>query len=204
MKSRKLMVTVIWLGAGACLSAQDRLTVAVFDYTGVPDAVMSPAVEMARNTFRVAGIETVWLVCPFSRAKPEGCTLPLPPLGLYVTMNVVPKVPAEQAGHAGFALTGPDALQRPRAYAAYTVVEDLAKKMRRPAWLVLGCVMTHEIAHVLGLKHGEWGVMRATLSPRDLDDVRQGWAFTAAEDTQLRAGTSRLVGAREVAEAGRR
>ena len=90
MKSRKLMVTVIWLGAGACLSAQDRLTVAVFDYTGVPDAVMSPAVEMARNTFRVAGIETVWLVCPFSRAKPEGCTLPLPPLGLYVTMNVVP------------------------------------------------------------------------------------------------------------------
>ena len=83
-------------------------------------------------------------------------------------------------------------------------MEDLAERTRRPASLVLGCVMTHETAHLLGLRHGNWGVMRATLGTRGLDDASRGRAFTAAEDIQLRAGAGRLAEARDVAEAGRR
>ena len=196
MRRRKMTIAVILMGAAsACLNAQGRLTVAVFDYTGVPAEVMSSAVGMARRTFGLVGIETVWVVCQFGQAWPEGCNQPVPPEGRYVTMNVMPKMGAK-AHLAGSALVVPGA---PRAYASYATAKNLAEITDRP--VCLGCVMTHEIGHLLGLPHRDRGVMRAALSPRQLDEARQGLGFTGAEAKQLREGVRHLTGALGVAEA---
>jgi hypothetical protein len=204
MRRRKTTIAAILMAAaGACLNAQGRLTVAVFDYAGVPGAAMSPAVEMARRTFAGVGIETVWVVCRFGQAWPEGCSQTLPPVERRVSMNVMPEMGTKEAHLAGTALTGPDTPYRPLAYASYAAVENLGETTGRPVWLALGCVMTHEIAHLLGLPHRERGVMRAALGWRQMDEARLGLGFTEAEEKQLREGARRLTAALEVAEAGR-
>jgi hypothetical protein len=63
--------------ASVCVHAEDRLRVVVYDYTGLPIAVMTPAVEMARQAFQRAGIVSDWRVCDAAKLAVDGCPAPL-------------------------------------------------------------------------------------------------------------------------------
>jgi hypothetical protein len=173
--------------AHACVCARDRIAIAVFNYAGAPRSVIAPAVETARMAFRAAGIETIWTIC-----DPEHCA-PAPPAdGRNLDLLVMPRLRgalpggSDRAHPAGYAMTGGPFL-RPRAYAFYDAVKSVADRTNRPMSLVLGCVLVHETAHLLGLQHRTHGAMRANLDAQDMDDVAVGRAFDAEEGRRLRA-----------------
>jgi len=168
--------------AHACVCAHGHIMVAVFNYAGAPRSVVAPAVEAARMAFLNAGIETEWAVC-----DSEECTPALSVDGPYLELLVMPRLRGSMPGHpAGYAMTGGPYL-RPRAYAFYDAVKSAADREVRPMSLVLGCVLVHETAHLLGLQHQSHGVMRANLNGGDMDNLAVGRAFSAEEGKQLRA-----------------
>jgi len=190
-----IILALAWIApARASLSGNERLTIAVFDYAGMPGATLRPAVETARRSFHAAGIDTVWSICDFSGVVPRECTAPLPPSGQYVEMLVVPRIAAAIQSAAGARDVGGLALSnRPRAYAFYSTAQSTAALDLRPASLVLACILIHEIGHLLGLSHRlNHGIMRPNLSAREMDNVASGRAFDAWEMKRLRAGAVNL------------
>jgi hypothetical protein len=200
MNNRRVTLAVLCMAcAGVCFSApgitgERKLTIAVIDYAGLPDPVMEPALQLARRIFHQAGIEAAWVTCQ----GPGNCSEPLPAPGRYISMLVMPGLAVPLSGgkqegdRAGLALTGISAQEQPRAWAFYQAVENLSERMQRPVPLVLGSVMVHEIAHVLGLGHQNCGIMRAAMCPRDVDAMMQGLVFDAAECRKLCAGANLL------------
>jgi hypothetical protein len=170
--------------APGCVCAQARMAVAVFNYAGAPHAVLTHAVETARMAYRAVGIETEWTVC-----DSESCPQAPSADGHYLELLVMPRLRGSMPGRpAGYAAIGGPFL-RPRAYAFYDAVKSVADRTLRPASLVLGCVLVHETAHLLGLQHQSRGAMRASLDGGDMDSVATGRAFSAEEGQQLRAAT---------------
>ena len=180
------VIAAVLLSRG-CWASPQPLTVAVWDYAGLPDKILLPAVEFAERAFRTAGIEAVWTIC---RAHYEDCALPSD--GRYLAMLVMPTMvqapPGVSGDVAGLAMVG-----GPRAWAFYDVAAATAAKTGRPLPLVLGCILVHEIAHVLGLAHRETGIMRARLTTREVDHANCGQIFDSLEARQLNAGASRLA-----------
>jgi hypothetical protein len=204
MKLPPLVQTLLWMAAASeCVRAQDRLTVAVFNYAGVPNSVLATAVEDARLMYHTAGLETAWPICDAVKGWPENCNAPLPKETSYLELLVMPRmiVPPEHVGRskpAGYALTGGEFL-RPRAYVFYDVTRNAAATAVHPLPLVLACVLVHESAHLLGLRHQTQGVMRANLDPRDMFYASMGRAFNTDEEKQLRAAVRR-IGSRDAGE----
>ena len=180
--------------------AQGHLTIALFDYAGLPGDVLAPAVKLARQAFADAGIRAEWSVCAAAtEGGLDGCAQTLPPPGRYVVVNVMaamavpPSAPLPEGDLAGFALIDSARLHAARAFAFYDAVRAFAEKAHRRPSLILGCVLVHEIAHTLGLPHQPQGVMRAGLRPHDMADTVQGLAFTPAEARQLRSAVLRMA-----------
>jgi hypothetical protein len=192
MRIPSLVRTVFLLAAACgCLCAQHRLSVVVYNYAGAPDGVVAQAVTTARMAFRSAGIDTQWTACRATTGWPENC--PLPESGHYLELMImrhaIAPPPGQAARHdiAGYALTDSD-LPRPRAYAFYSITEGVAQRTMRPVGDALGCVLAHEAAHLLGLRHQAHGVMRETLDREGIDDTSIGRAFTMGDLDRLRAG----------------
>jgi hypothetical protein len=168
--------------AQACVCAQSDVTVAVYNYAGAPDAVLVPAVNMARRALLASRVASRWVIC-----GPEGCREKVAP-GSYLELILLPRlnpVDGGPQGHpAGYALRGPDA--RRRAYAFYASARQVSEWKQRPLDLVLACILVHELGHMLGLHHQPHGAMRASLEAEGMDDVVRGRAFTADEGEQLR------------------
>ncbi len=104
-----------------------------------------------------------------------------------------PAGPLPKGDLAGYALTGAAVARQARGFVFYDAVATFAEKGRRPRHEILGCVATHEIGHMLGLKHAEQGAMQAALRPRAMDDVAHGLAFSASESRALRAAARQLT-----------
>jgi hypothetical protein len=162
MMNYRLLLGLLGMGAWAA-----PVHVAVFNYVGLSRQLTTPAVEMARDAFRKAGIETVWTVCDFTRGGPKKCAQPgSGDIEMLIMPRMLVRPPdAEPGDIAGFAM----AEGRQRAWAFYEPVTRLALASHRATWVVLGYVMVHEVGHVLGLKHQKKGFMRATLGVLDID-----------------------------------
>jgi hypothetical protein len=181
---------VLEMGAALLvIGAPQEFTAAVYNYAGASKPVVTQAVEAARRAFLAAGVDSQWRVC-----QPEGCVQPPPAEGLYLQLFLMPRMRAAVsdvvAGHpAGFAIV--DVFSpRPRGYAFYDAVNEVADRTTRPLYAVLACVLAHESGHLLGLEHQPHGVMRPGLEPYEMDRVLSGRAFTVKEQKLLRAALS--------------
>ena len=161
---------------------QQQLTVLVLNQAGVLEATLESAAETSRTIFEKAGIETKWLTCLFTAGK-DPCNLAggIDTPALTILVGSVPVGKDRQPDALGMAtLTAPRDRTETMAYIFYDRVEDAAcgtswaprshnlpKAMRRALPAVsrlLGNVMAHEAAHLLGLGHSSGGVMSPGLN----------------------------------------
>jgi hypothetical protein len=62
---------------------------------------------------------------------------------------------------------------------------------------VVGAIVAHEIGHVLGLRHGASGLMRATLRSDDISALRRGQlGFSPQEGARMRVSVRAAQAAR--------
>jgi Putative peptidase family len=172
-----------------CAWAQEPLTVAVFNRAGAPRPVLASAVDAARHAFLAAGVQSRWVLCNQQECPADVAA------GDYFEILVVPKLRTSLAGRAGdhpagYALA--NAFAHPRGYVLYDGAKVVADRTLRPMDLVVGCILVHEIGHLLGLGHQRSGVMRANMEALDMDNAVRGRAFDAGEGKALRAAVSRF------------
>jgi hypothetical protein len=200
MRTRIHRIAMLWLAAASiCWGGQRHLAIALYNYADLPPEVLESSMKMVVATLGDVGIQTAWSLCLIARDRwVDGCTQRLPSDGRYVTVNLMLRQNAPLLGPglgyeiAGFAIQDSARLHGARAFAFYDSVQAIAEKSHRSAAVVLACVLVHEIAHTLGLRHHEQGVMRPVLDPRGMDDAVRGLAFDGLQRQLLRRAVAGL------------
>jgi hypothetical protein len=183
MRTQKLVVATVWMAA-ACFGAEPKLAVVILDYAGVPAADLKAAADTARDAFRKVGVETDWSVC---RVPHEHCALP--PVGT-IQVKVLPLAMQgrlQSLEAMGYAVMCPRCMT---SYAFYQPVEALARSAEQSVSVVLAFVMVHEVGHLLGMGHSPSGIMKAGLTPRDIQDAAMGRLRFTEGEAKLRAAAA--------------
>ena len=167
-----------------------KMTISVHDYADVPSKLLSAAEEQAREIYRRAGLETVWLNCSpkLEKIEPESChfsdtthlTLKISPHALNVQVrdrvDVLGTAYPDDKGVGYF------------AYVFYDRVQELAERQRLGHRL-LADVMAHEIGHLLlgSNSHSLSGIMCAHWNYDQLRNISEGamW-FIPAQSRMMR------------------
>ena len=174
--------------SGALLSPE--MTISVHDYADVPSKLLSAAENQAREIYRRAGLETIWLNCSpkLENIEPESChfsdathlTLQINPRALNVQvrdrLDVLGTAYPDDKGFGYF------------AYVFYDRVQELAVRQRLGHSL-LADVMAHEIGHLLlgSNSHSLTGIMSAHWNYDQLRNISEGtmW-FIPAQSRMMR------------------
>jgi hypothetical protein len=188
MRIRRLATVMIRIAASrASYGALEPITVVIFDYAGTPGPTLKKASETAQTMFRMAGLETNWVVCRPVKNLVEPCLLP--PAGSYLEARITPNWADSREKHEamGFALSV-NGERTAISYALYAPTKAFANRAGQSVTVVLACVMAHEIGHLMGLKHGLSGIMKAEFEPRDmLQAAMSQLDFNTEEARVLRA-----------------
>ena len=145
-----------------------RLTVMVYDYSGIEPQTLAYAEGVVSSVFHLAGIEIEW-------AEPEIITdSDMLHVNLLSTDMVGPFSASKET--VGFATPGSLA-----ANAMYDRICVIARGRRLRCGLLLGYVMAHELGHLLlpAHSHSETGLMRASLDVELAADKKL--QFTSAQ-----------------------
>jgi len=168
------------------LLAGERMTVSVCIQGHLGGNAVMSAEGVAAALFRPAGIEIVWAPCDTGPEGDEAIRQHWFTLRLRNGQPFIRPSPRalDTLGEAFFSID--DAAYIVEVY--YEAVETLAaSKLIEPKTL-LGCVMAHELGHLLlGPGHAPSGIMRAAWDAADLNRIRQGRLhFNPAEDARMR------------------
>jgi hypothetical protein len=171
-------------------SLSPEVSISVHDYADVPTVLLSAAEDQAREIFRHAGLETVWLNCSpkLERIEPKSCyfsdtthlTLKISPHAVNAQVrdriDVLGTAYPDENGAGYF------------AYVFYDRVQELAQR-RRLGHALLADVMAHEIGHLLlgSNSHSISGIMCAHWSDKELRNISEGaMSFVPAQSRIMR------------------
>jgi len=175
----------------AAADGSPRISVRVYNYTGVTRGTLARAEEEASRIFREAGIETTWRDCPTSHAE-EGafpaCAQLLGPAG--VDVRIIPRSMAARLRspreRLGLALSSQSGFAS-SAWVFFHRGEELAKSGIASPSQILACALAHEIGHLLlgPNQHSSAGIMRAHLGRDELKRASQGQLLFALPQCEL-------------------
>jgi hypothetical protein len=167
-----------------------EMSISVHNYADVPTTMLSAAEDQAREIYRRAGLETVWVNCSpkLEKIEPESChfsdtthlTLKISPHAFNVQVrdraDVLGTAYPDDKGVGYF------------AYVFYDRVQELAERQRL-GHALLAEVMAHEIGHLLlgSNSHSLSGIMCAHWNYDQLRNISEGamW-FIPAQSRMMR------------------
>jgi hypothetical protein len=171
-------------------SLSAEVSISVHDYADVPTPLLAAAEDQAREIFRRAGLETLWLNCSpkLEKVEPRSCyfsdtthlTLKIIPHAMNAKVrdriDVLGTAYPDEKGAGYF------------AYVFYDRIQELAQR-RRLGHALLADVMVHEIGHLLlgSTSHSASGIMCAHWNYEELRNVSEGaMAFVPAQSRIMR------------------
>jgi hypothetical protein len=185
MLGRAALLGVLAVRVTHCAPCPDthRVPVKLFNDAAVSKTVLNSAAGDAAWILKSACVEVAWIPCPpVSRSNLSPCAAPVGALELHVLS--VPLTDDFHGDTLGVAMPHLDAGDR----AAVFVSRVRATAARYPELAgvedVMGCVMAHEIGHLLlhSNSHSSEGIMRADFRQKDLiKGVQRRLVFTPEE-----------------------
>jgi hypothetical protein len=162
-----------------------EVSISVHDYAGVSTPLLTAAEDQAREIFRHAGLETVWLNCSpkLEKHEPKSCYFAD---ATHLTLKISPRAMNAQVRDRIDVLGTSYPGEKGAGYFAYVFydrVEELAER-RTLGHALLADVMVHEIGHLLlGSKsHSRSGIMCGRWEAEQLRNVAEGgMRFTPSE-----------------------
>jgi hypothetical protein len=175
--------------------AGEKMTVSVCDPGQLPAAVVASAEEQASAVFRAIDVEIVWQECGQGAAAAEAAHQRR--FEIRLRNDAPPKMAGptslDAMGRAYVPEEGPGFM----ADAYYRSVQLVAGVNDSDASALLGCVMSHELGHLLlGPGHVPNGIMRAAWKPQDVEAARKrSLKFNPAQGARIRAALKAETGA---------
>lgn len=158
-----------------------QINLRVYDYQGLQAELLNQALHHVVEIFADAGVVIEPIVCTQDE-PPAVCNHPLDPLNL--ALHIVPKpVPGGDSDALGYAAGQCITVN-------YSGVKEVVDHSQAFLDKLLGCVVAHELGHVLlgPDSHSATGIMTASLTDKELSPLRAMFiGFLPFQKARLRA-----------------
>jgi hypothetical protein len=177
------------LGTGGSASGQTKISdnpqliVSVYNDAGIPASVLLRAQQEVVKVFRAAGVQVEWTG---PRISVDSAVSGVP---RELAVRIVPRSRNLSAEIFGVAFLAPDGGGK-QADVFYDNVATFSRESARNSGVVLGCVMAHELGHlVLGSNaHSTVGLMRPRWDSEELKKMSIGQLrFEPSQTMQVRS-----------------
>ncbi|HTP88998.1 MAG TPA: hypothetical protein VMJ34_18735 [Bryobacteraceae bacterium] len=183
------MRAALWMGMMAVavpLLAGQRMNVSVCVQGHRSQKAVTKAEIQVARLFRSMDIEIVWSGCDAGPIGEEAARSHWYTIRLRdgLPVGTPDSASLDTLGQAFFTDNGTSYL----AEIYYEASDALALRKQIEPEALLGCVMAHELGHLLlGPGHAPSGIMRSGWSSHDLDSIRAGWLkFSPDESVRIR------------------
>ncbi len=178
----------------------ETITIRIYDYANVEDAVLAAAQREAGGILARAGLATRWERCDPERtagrndascSRRAGEAL----IQLRIHSRRMTKKIARNGIEFGYALASPEGYGV-IAGVYFDRTNDLARQLGESLPLMLGHTMAHEIGHLLlgSNSHAKTGIMRPTWGERELHLAHVGaFGFTPAQAKRMKRKASERI-----------
>ena len=181
-------LNLVWTFPKSAFAAESAatITVLVYNQAHASPGVLSTAEHEAGRILGAAGVRVIWLECPMRSitAGPGGsCLRPLEPTDIMLRVLVPPAQHSLKTDVFGFAI-------RPilaSVYYDFAARLDLTGHTEFDTRIVLGCVIAHELGHLLlgTNSHSRDGIMQSAWRREQVQRVMQGSLLFTAEQAKL-------------------
>ncbi len=191
----------LFAGNSNTTQAHSVIRVSVYDYAQIPASDLDRAKGTAAQIFRQAGLEMVWTDVPVFKQAEVARTQAPRRLGVAdLRLRILPesKVPGWAKKSKGVAFSLLPSNGAPGIFTSIYFERLLAisRRENRPAGLVLGCVIAHELGHLLlNMKgHSRTGIMSFPVTRQYLSQASRGrLVFAASQSKRLRREVGKRI-----------